>query len=172
VIFFYVITFALANVVTAATDPADVGPFIVTWGTWFIALTFIQRDAIQVRYGRRTAYMAIAAALVASMVASALLGDTLAIVVAAGVSILIGESADTEIFTRLRVGLPARVLTSGVVGGTIDSALFVLIGLSPLWSGILPWSAVPEAIVGVALVKAFMQVVGAVGVSVRREVMA
>jgi hypothetical protein len=54
-----------------------------------------------------------------------------------------------------------RVLYSGFAGGVIDSVLFVLIGLSPLGAGILPWEAVGGAILGQLIVKTGMQAAGA-----------
>lgn len=55
-----------------------------------------------------------------------------------------------------------RVLYSGIVGGMLDSAIFVVIGLSPLGAGFLPWGAVPFAILGQALVKTIIQGIAAV----------
>lgn len=160
-ILLYVGAIVAANVITARTVPAEIGPFLVTWGTWAVAVTFVLRDVIQVRWGRAVAYLAIVVALAASAVTSAALGDTLAVVVASALAFAVSESLDTEVFTRLRAGLPERVAVSGVIGGLFDTAIFVVVGLSPLWSGIIPWSAVPKAILGVFLAKALLQFVGA-----------
>lgn len=54
-----------------------------------------------------------------------------------------------------------RVLYSGIVGGFLDSAIFVVIGLSPLGANILPWEAVPAAILGQIIVKTIIQMFGA-----------
>lgn len=62
-------------------------------------------------------------------------------------------SCNTEIFTRLRATLARRVLSSGAVGGAVDSTVFVIIGLSPLGAGFIPWTAVPMAILGQFVVK-------------------
>lgn len=159
----FVLAVALANIITAATTPFELGPYLVTWGTLFAGATFVLRDLVQLRSGRRVVYTIILLGLITAAVTSALLGDTLAIVVASAVAIGVGETLDTEVFSRWRGGAPSRVLLSGLIGGTVDTVLFVVIGLSPLWSGILPWSAVDEAIIGVALVKAAMQVLGACG---------
>jgi uncharacterized PurR-regulated membrane protein YhhQ (DUF165 family) len=161
-ILLYVAAVAAANIVTAATSPADIGPFLVTWGTWFAAVTFVLRDVIQLRHGRRVAYAAIGAGLAVAAVSSALLGDTEAVVVASAVAFGLSESLDTEVFTRLKASLPWRVGVSGVVGGALDTSVFVILGLSPLWSGIIPWSAVPNAILGVWLAKCLVQALAAV----------
>ena len=73
----------------------------------------------------------------------------------------VSETTDTEIYSRLRLPISLRVLYSGLVGGVVDSVLFVLIGLSPLGAGFLPWEAVGSAIVGQILVKTAMQALGA-----------
>lgn len=71
------------------------------------------------------------------------------------------ETADTEIYSRLKLPMAWRVLYSGIVGGFLDSAIFVVIGLSPLGANILPWEAVPAAIVGQIIVKTIIQMFGA-----------
>lgn len=168
IVLLYVAAIVAANVVTARTVPADIGPFLVAWGTWFIAVTFVLRDVIQLRYGRRAAYEAIGVALVASALTSAVLGDTLAVVTASALAFAVSESLDTEVFTRLRARVPARIAVSGLLGGAADAVIFVVVGLSPLWSGIIPWSAVPNAILGQYIVKALVQLVAAGGWRVAR----
>ena len=54
-----------------------------------------------------------------------------------------------------------RVFYSGIVGGLFDSAIFVIIGLSPIGAGMLPWEAVPAAILGQVIVKTVIQGIGA-----------
>lgn len=93
---------------------------------------------------------------------SFLLGDTLLIVVASALSFIVAETADTEIYTRLKLPMAWRVFYSGIVGGFLDSAIFVVIGLSPLGANILPWEAVPAAILGQIIVKTIIQMVGAI----------
>ncbi len=166
----YVASVVVANVITASTTPMqfDIAGtlFIVTWGTWFIGATFFLRDAVQVRYGRRVAYQAIGAALAFSLLFSIWNGDVFWIVAASALAFGFSEALDTEIFTRYRSTLPKRVLVSGVFGGLLDSALFVIVGLSPLTTGFVPWSAVPAAILGQWIVKSALQALAAGGVHV------
>lgn len=159
-IFLYLATIVLANIVTAAFKPLAIGPFLIPYGTWLIGATFILRDLVQNRYGRRVAYIAIISALILSAISSKLLGDTLAITFASAVSFLISESCDTEIYTRFNMSMLKRVFTSGTISGMLDSAIFVTIGLSPLISNIIPWQFIPMAILGQFMVKTFMQTVG------------
>jgi uncharacterized PurR-regulated membrane protein YhhQ (DUF165 family) len=157
----YIAAIVAANVITAATTPADIGPFLVTWGTWIVGVTFILRDLMQLAIGRAWSYAVISIALVISAATSAVLGDTLAIVTGSAVAFAVSEALDTEIFTRLKTRIPARIAVSGATAGVLDSAIFAVIGLSPLWSGIVPWSALPNLIIGQVLAKALVQGIAA-----------
>lgn len=160
-ILFYLLSIVTANVVTAAFAPLQLGMFIVPMGTLLIGATFIFRDLVQNKYGRAKTYLFIIIALGLSALVSFLLGDTLLIVVASALSFVVAESADTEIYTRLKLPMAWRVFYSGIVGGFLDSVIFVIIGLSPLGANILPWEAVPAAILGQIIVKTVIQMFGA-----------
>lgn len=160
-ILFYLISIITANVVTAAFAPFQLGVFIVPMGTLLIGATFIFRDLVQNKYGRKKTYLFIAVALVLSALVSFLLGDTMLIVVASAISFAVAETADTEIYSRLNLPMSWRVFYSGVVGGMLDSVIFVIIGLSPLGANFLPWEAVPAAILGQVIVKTIIQSIGA-----------
>jgi queuosine precursor transporter len=160
-ILFYLVAIIAANVVTAACAPLQLGIFIVPMGTFLIGATFILRDLVQNKYGRVKTYIYIGLALVLSALVSYLHGDTLSIVAASAVSFALSETSDTEIYTRLRLPMVWKVFYSGIVGGFFDSVVFVIIGLSPLGSNILPWAAVPMAILGQIIVKTAIQAIGA-----------
>jgi len=160
----YLLAIVLANVVTAGMDPVMWGKLIIPAGSFLIGATFILRDLVQRAIGRPRTYAAIGTAMLLSAASSYALGDTLWITAASAITFLCSETADTEIYTRLRLSLSLRVLYSGIFGGVIDSAIFVVIGLSPLGAGFLPWSLVGYAIAGQILVKVAMQGVGALGV--------
>lgn len=157
----YLVVIVVANLLTASFDPLMIGPFVVTLGTFLIGATFVLRDLVQDLHGRKNTYLFIVLALIFSALSSYLLGDTLWIVFASAVSFLLSETTDTEIYTRLKLPIAYRVAYSGVVGGSLDSVVFVVIGLSPLGSGFIPWSVVPMAILGQIIVKSIMQVIGA-----------
>jgi queuosine precursor transporter len=160
-IFLYLISIITANVVTAAFAPLNLGVFIVPMGTLLIGATFIFRDLVQNQYGRKKTYAFIALALILSALVSYLLGDTLLIVLASALSFAVAETTDTEIYSRLKLPMAWRVFYSGLVGGLLDSVIFVIIGLSPLGANFLPWEAVPFAIVGQVIVKTVIQAIGA-----------
>ena len=160
-IFFYLVSIVTANVVTARFAPLEFGMFIVPMGSFLIGATFIFRDLVQNKFGRKRTYGFILLALVLSAGVSYSLGDTLIIVAASALSFLIAETSDTEIYTRLKLPMAWRVFYSGIVGGLLDSVVFVIVGLSPLGAGYVPWSAVPAAIIGQVIVKTIMQMIGA-----------
>ncbi|WP_312474684.1 VUT family protein [Neobacillus sp.] len=160
-ILLYLISIVTANVVTAAFAPLNIGIFIVPMGTFLIGATFIFRDLVQNRYGRKKTYYFIGIALLLSAVISYFLGDTLIIVLASALSFVIAESTDTEIYTRLNLPMSWRVFYSGLVGGLLDSVIFVIIGLSPLGANFLPWEAVPAAIIGQVIFKTIIQGIAA-----------
>lgn len=160
-IFLYLISIVTANVITAALAPLQFGMFIVPMGTLLIGATFIFRDLVQNKYGRVKTYMFIGLALILSAVVSSILGDTLLIVFASALSFAVAETTDTEIYTRLKLPMSWRVFYSGLVGGLLDSVIFVIIGLSPIGADFLPWEAVPAAILGQVIVKTVIQGIGA-----------
>ncbi|MCM3664976.1 VUT family protein [Mesobacillus subterraneus] len=160
-IFLYLISIVTANVITAAFAPLTLGMFIVPMGTLLIGATFIFRDLVQNKYGRAKTYMFIGAALVLSAIVSFILGDTLLIVFASALSFAVAETTDTEIYSRLKLPMSWRVFYSGLVGGLLDSVIFVIIGLSPIGANFLPWEAVPAAILGQVIVKTIIQAIGA-----------
>ncbi|MEH7224118.1 VUT family protein [Bacillus sp. JJ1566] len=160
-ILFYLLSIVTANVVTAAFAPLVFGIFIIPMGTLLVGATFILRDLVQNKYGRAKTYLFIFIALILSALVSFMLGDTLLIVVASAISFVVSESADTEIYSRLKLPLAWRVFYSGIVGGFLDSVIFVIVGLSPLGANILPWEAVPAAILGQIIVKTIIQMIGA-----------
>jgi len=159
-ILLYILAIIVANVVTASFSPIVLWKFIVPMGTIFIGATFILRDLVQQKYGRKNTYYIIFIALLLSALTSWLLGDTLWIVFASAITFIFSETFDTEVFTRLKCSFEKRVLLSGTVGGIIDSGLFVIIGLSPIGAGFIPWEAVGYAILGQVVVKTIMQFVG------------
>lgn len=160
-IFLYLISIVIANVVTAGFAPMHFGIFIIPMGTLLVGATFILRDVVQNKYGKVKTYQFIGTALLLSALVSFYLGDTLLITLASAISFAISETTDTEIYSRLKLPMSWRVFYSGIVGGFLDSVIFVIIGLSPLGANFLPWEAVPAAIAGQVIVKTIIQGLGA-----------
>src|SRR5262245_59797310 len=99
----YVAAIALANVLTAQFAPTLIhlgGQIIaIPIGTYAIGLTFFLRDFVQVRYGLRVAYVAIAIALLVNLGLSLHYDDLLAITLASAAAFAVSESSDTVIYT-------------------------------------------------------------------------
>lgn len=155
----YLIIIMLSNVLTASIPPVMLfaGTIIVPTGTWLIGITFFLRDFIQLSLGKWKTYRLIIIAMVLSGVCSICLGDTPLISIASTAAFVFSEAVDTEIFSRLKKSMLTRILISGVIGGAFDSAIFILIGLSPLFDGVLSWDQVPFAILGQVAVKSMVQ---------------
>ena len=166
IVVLYLLIIIIANLLTTSFAPLIIGPFVVTLGTFLVGATFVLRDLVQNRYGRKNTYLLIVLALILSAISSYLLGDTIWIVFASAVSFVLSESTDTEIYTRLNLPIAYKVAYSGIVGGVLDSVVFVVIGLSPIGAGLIPWSIVPFAILGQIVVKTAMQLVGVGGILV------
>lgn len=157
----YLIVIILSNVLTANIPPMMLfdGSIIIPTGTWLIGITFFLRDFIQLNVGKWKTYQLIIIALILSGAYSVCLGDTVLISIGSAVAFVFSETVDTEIFSRLKKSMLTRIFISGVIGGAFDSAIFVLIGLSPLFDGILSWTQVPFAILGQMAVKGAVQLI-------------
>lgn len=156
----YLLSIVAANIITAKFAPLVLGIFIIPYGSFLIGATFILRDLTQNLIGKKKTYVVILTALVLSGITSYFLGDGLYIVTASLIAFLISETTDTEIYSRLQLKMEYRVLYSGLVGGLLDSTVFVIVGLSPIGAGFLTWNQVFAAIVGQVLIKSIMQLIG------------
>ncbi|MDD4238975.1 MAG: VUT family protein [Desulfotomaculaceae bacterium] len=165
-IIFYIFTILLANLLSAKIAPLHIGPFLISPGTFTIAASFILRDLVQNRYGKVKTYYFIALALILSAITAKGLGDPMTIVIASACAFAVSESSDTEIYSRLRLPMAWRVWWSGLVGGVLDSGIFVILGLSPLGMGFIPWPFIPMAVLGQALFKIAMQGIGALVIAI------
>lgn len=161
--FLYLLIIAVSNILTAKYSPLVFceGLMIVPVGSVFVGVTFVLRDFVQMKHGKRKTYSTIFAAIILSAGMSLALGDTAHIAAASAVSFFASEAADTEIFSRLKKSLAARLAVSGIIGGIIDSALFVVIGLSPVGANMLQWSQVPYAVIGQTVSKTVVQFIAA-----------
>lgn len=162
----YLAAIVVANVLTATKVPIEFDAlgqtWVVTWGTFFIAATFVLRDAVQLAFGRAVAYGTIAVALAINVALSLHYDNLMWIVVGSAVAFAVSETIDTEVFTRLSGSIARRIAVSGVIGGTIDSILFAVIALSPLTTGIVPWEFLWTTIVAQVVVKSVVNAAAAV----------
>ena len=161
----YLAATAAANIATANLTPIFTTflgqPVAITAGTFFIGITFFLRDGVQMSGGIRRAYIAILIALLIDLALSVHYGDLFAITVASGAALFCSELTDTAMFTAFRHRFGARVLASGAAAVPLDSVVFVLLGLSPLTTGIIPWAAVLPTILLQSLLKFGIQTLAA-----------
>jgi uncharacterized PurR-regulated membrane protein YhhQ (DUF165 family) len=161
----FVAAIAAANVLTAELAPVLVTVHgttaAITAGTFAIGATFFLRDLVQYRYGRTAAWAAIAAALTVNIALSVAFDDLLAITLASAGAFLLSEAIDTAIYTHVDGRLGPRILLSGLVSCPVDSAVFVVFGLSPLTTGIVPWSSVTATVLMLTVAKIAMQLFAA-----------
>lgn len=158
-IFLYLSSVVSANIATAHFHPLNISHLIIPIGTFFIGLTFLFRDYVQNQIGKEKTYLLVVIALIASALTSYFLGDTLWIVFASALTFAISETIDTEIFSRIRKSFFSKVLLSGFFSSLLDSFIFVIIGLSPLGAGFVPWNAIGYAVIGQIIFKFLIQFV-------------
>lgn len=159
IVLIYIAVIALANVLTARIGALELfgGFLIIPVGSLFAGATFVVRDFVQIKHGKKATYIAIGFAIVVSAIISLVVGDTAFIAAASAISFFMSEAVDTEIFSRMKKPVLHRILVSGTAGSVVDSAVFVLIGLSPIGGNLLPWEMVIPAIVGQILSKVLLQ---------------
>ena len=159
----YLLLIVATNIVTAAIEPLSIagGALIVPAGSLFAGAVFVLRDLVQLKHGKSTAYTLILLATILSAGMSIAQGDVAHIAFASSAAFFLSESADTEIFSRVHKPLYTRIALSGIIGGLLDSTVFVVLGLSPIGTGALPWGTVPSAVAGQILVKTCVQMIAA-----------
>jgi len=134
----YVACTLLANYTLDSFLPIG-GFFLLNVGTLFFGITFTQRDRVH-RFGRRTVYQMILIAAVANVVLGAALGTPLRYVAVSFLSIVIAETADTEVFQRLKDRRwLTRVATSNALSAPLDTIIFTVLAFwgepfaTPAW---------------------------------------
>jgi uncharacterized PurR-regulated membrane protein YhhQ (DUF165 family) len=101
-------------------------------GVLMIGAAMLLRDAVQNIYGKKTTTIAIVIGVLLSYLVNP------AVATASAVAFACGEMADFFIYTKLRDRtLVGAVVTSGIIGGAIDSFLFLQIafGSTMYWQG-------------------------------------
>lgn len=135
--------------------------FLVNVGTLFFGLTFTQRDRLH-RYGRRAVYALILVAATTNVLLAASLGTPYRFVVVSFLTIVLAETADTEVYQRLlsRRWL-VRVASSNAVSAPLDTVLFTLLAFWGQPYATAAWMT--QVIVTDVLVKYLAGMLAAVG---------
>ncbi|HZW98647.1 MAG TPA: VUT family protein [Trueperaceae bacterium] len=136
--------------------------FLVNVGTLFFGVTFTQRDRVHA-FGRPTVYRMILLAAIANVALAAALGTPLRYVAVSFLSILLAETADTEVFHRLRSRRwIRRVATSNAVSAPIDTIVFTVLAFAGEEFATAGWMT--QVIVTDVLVKYASGILAALGV--------
>lgn len=144
----YILATLSANVL-ATTFVTLPGGAMVAVGTLMFGATFTLRDRVHQR-GRRTVYLMIAVAAIANVIMAALIGVPWRIIAASFLAIVLAESADTEVYQRLRSrSWWVRVAGSNAVSVPLDTVLFTCLA----FAGVFPPSVLFAIIIGDMLVK-------------------
>lgn len=113
------------------TIPVGFG-FFAPSGVLLIGVALFARDYIQQQFGRKTTLAAIAIGVVISYLIDPMVAT------ASAVAFALGELSDFAVFTKIKKrSLVAAVIASGVIGGIIDSVVFLQIafGSTMYWEG-------------------------------------
>ncbi|HKI56999.1 MAG TPA: VUT family protein [Trueperaceae bacterium] len=122
----YVSCTLLANYTFDSFLPVG-GFFLLNVGTLFFGVTFTQRDRVH-GFGRRAVYAMILSAALANVLLSSHLGTPLRYVGVSFLSIMLSETADTEIYQRLiHRRWITRVASSNAVSAPMDTLVFTLL---------------------------------------------
>lgn len=104
--------------------------FLLNVGTLFFGITFTQRDRVHA-FGRGPVYGMIAVAVVANVIAALALATPLRYVGVSMLSILLSETADTEVYQRLlRRPWLTRVVSSNAVSAPLDTLVFTFLAFA------------------------------------------
>jgi queuosine precursor transporter len=127
----YVACIVLANVLTNEFGMVPVWfGLLATAGTYSAGLALLARDVAQDVAGR----LAVVAAIVVGAGLSAWL-STPKLALASGVAFLVAESLDMAVYTPLREkGWARAVLASNIVGGVVDTFVFLWLADFPITS--------------------------------------
>lgn len=128
----FIATILSANYVTTHYGMVPVGfGLMATAGTYFAGLSFILRDLVQDKMGRKAVLSLVLIGAVLSYAISAPF-----IATASAVAFLLSEAADFAVYTPLRGqgkrGYIRAALASNTVGAFVDTVLFLSIAGFPL----------------------------------------
>ena len=148
----YFIAGILATLVTVWFKPLDLGLIVIPPSSWLMGLTFLLITLIAEKYGDKVASKMIWILLALTSIICFLLGYSQMLVIASGVAFVAGQFA-----TKFLYSLTDNSLTSSMTGSMIDAIIWILLGLSPIGIGSVPWDMFIFAVVGQVLVQFIMQ---------------
>lgn len=148
----YFIAGILATLVTVWFKPLDLGLIAIPPSSWVMGFTFLLITLIAEKYGDKVASKMIWILLALTSIICFLLGYSQMLVIASGVAFVAGQFA-----TKFLYSIADNSLTSSMTGSMIDAIIWILLGLSPIGIGSVPWDMFIFAVVGQVLVQFIMQ---------------
>lgn len=142
----------LATLVTVWFKPLDLGIIAIPPSSWVMGFTFLLISLITEKYGTKVASKMIWILLALTSIICFWLGYSQMLVIASGVAFVTGQFA-----TKFLYSLTDNSLTSSMTGSMIDAIIWILLGLSPIGIGSVPWSMFIFAVVGQVVVQFIMQ---------------
>ena len=148
----YFIVGILATLVTVRFKPLDLGIIAIPPSSWVMGFTFLLITLIAEKYGNQVASKMIWILLVLTSIICFILGYSQMLVLASGVAFVAGQFA-----TKFIYNITKHSLLSSMVGSLIDAIIWILLGLSPIGIGSVPWSMFIYAVAGQILIQFIMQ---------------
>lgn len=154
--FLYILIIVAANATATWLIPLPLGG-VVSVADLFFGFTFTLRDALHRVYNRRSAvYLLIFLAMMCSAAVLVILQETLRIVLASAIGLLLAEAVDTELFHRMKRHWIIRVFSSNAISIPFDSFLFFTIA----FAGIFPNDVILSLILTTTAIKYSVSIVG------------
>ncbi len=157
-------TLAMAIIVVASNILVQfpIGNWL-TWGAFTYPLSFLVSELVNRFHGvaaaRKVVLAGFAVGLICSFVGTQIVGEfgplvTLRVALGSGLAFLVGQMLDVNLFNRLRQAAWWRApLISGLLGSSMDTAIFFTIAFSAMFIWIEPgndvsWATGPVPLLG------------------------
>lgn len=152
----YLLVGIFGALVTLWFNPWDLGIVSIPPSSWLMGFSFLLITIIQDRSGSSVASKMIWILLACTAVVCLVNNYSQMIVVASGVAFLVGQYV-----TKIMYSLHVNRTASSMSGSVVDAAIWILLGLSPIGIGTVPWEMYFRAVWGQVVIQIMMQVIAA-----------
>lgn len=139
----YLISGIMATLVTIWFKPLDLGLIAIPPSSWVMGFTFLFITIIADRLGNKVAGNMIWILLILTSFICALMDYSQGIVFASGIAFLVGQLTTKGLYSMTK-----HSLISSMTGSFVDAVIWILLGLSPIGIGSVPWSMFGSAVIG------------------------
>lgn len=148
----YFLVGILATLVTVWFKPLDLGIIAIPPSSWVIGFSFLLITLIAEKYGNQVASKMIWILLALTSIICFILGYSQMLVLASGVAFVAGQFATKSLYNFTK-----HSLISSMIGSMIDAIIWILLGLSPIGIGSVPWDMFIFAVAGQVIIQFIMQ---------------